>query len=140
MPLLCLRGAQHRPGSTRFPGLAARRRAWSSGRGCCCHGTTRFLLRSSGPCVANPTAPCLGTPSHTSWLVPPLLQLLSFFFHESVRVPSQAACIQGIKQLVPCLIYSCHPLIYKFHDAIKIKSQFCLARRILSLPSPLLCR
>lgn len=50
-----------------------------------------------------------------------------------MTVPSQAAHTERVKQPVPCLIYSCHPLIYKFHDAIKILS--VLSCNMYSLPA-----
>ena len=46
------------------------------------------------------------------------------FYFMSLCDSAKPGCAhtQRVKQLVPCLIYSCHPLIYKFHDAIKIKT------------------
>lgn len=65
---------------------------------------------------------CVGTPaSHISCLVTSPFRL-HFLFHESVWQCQARLHTHRLKQLMPCLIYSCHTSIYKFHDAIKIKT------------------
>lgn len=83
--------------------------------------------------------PSLGAPaSHISWLATSPFWL-HFLFHGSVW-QSQPGCTHThrVKQLLPCLIYSCHPLIYKFHDAIKIQTLSFVLQDLL-FTGPTLC-
>lgn len=83
--------------------------------------------------------PGLGTSaSHISQLV--ISPFQRTFFLMSLCGSAKPGCThrERVKQPVPCLIYSCHPLIYKFHDAIKVKTpSFVL--QYLFFTCPTLC-
>lgn len=79
--------------------------------------------------------PCLGTSaSHISQLV--IAPFQQTFFLMSLCDSAKPGSTHRVKQPVPCLIYSCHPLIYKFHDAIKIKTlSFVLQYLLFTCPT-----
>lgn len=141
MPLLHLDAAQHRAGSMCFlvgmGGKACRPgRSWCSSPGCCCchgpaHGPAAILLQTlfGNSCFSHLPA-CYIAISTTL-----------FVSGICVRVPGQAAHTLRVNQLVPYPIYSCHPLIYKLHGAIKVKTLSSVLQDLFfNPPNLLLCR
>lgn len=101
------------------------------------HGKGRrgFMLQLPWYSTWSFCKPCLGTSaSHISQLV--IAPFQQTFFLMSLCDSAKPGSTHRVKQPVPCLIYSCHPLIYKFHDAIKIKTlSFVLQYLLFTCPT-----